>query len=54
VTKVAFEEIEQTNEYAETHYFGQKNVSSFSNLVASNLFWTDYAEYLANADRKSN
>jgi len=47
-----FEEIEQTNEYMETHYYKKTNYSDSSDLVNVNSFWVDYAEYLVSGKQK--
>lgn len=49
--RMAYEEIENTNEYMETHYYKSQTFTS-SPSVGYNHFWLDYAEYLLN--RKEN
>ena len=44
--KQEFEEVEQTSEYMETHYYQQKELSSFQNLIPFTQFWVDYANFL--------
>jgi hypothetical protein len=50
--KVAFEEIQATGEYMETHYFHQKSYGESKNLLSVNGFWHDYALYLLNREGK--
>ena len=50
--KVAFEEIQATGEYMETHYYHQKSYGESKNLLAVNGFWHDYALYLLNREGK--
>jgi hypothetical protein len=44
--KPALEELGETKEYAETHYYGSKSGKDWRNQVAESEFWADYAEYL--------
>jgi hypothetical protein len=46
--KMAFEEIQSTGEYTETHYFKQVNYANSKFLVNVNSFWNDYAQFLLN------
>lgn len=50
--KVAFEEIQATGEYMETHYYNQKSYGDSKNLITVNSFWHDYALYLLNREGK--
>ena len=43
IKKEAFEEVEQTSEYMETHYYNNTDVNSFASLVSKNKFWAQYA-----------
>ncbi|TNV74380.1 hypothetical protein FGO68_gene14226 [Halteria grandinella] len=45
---MAFEEIQTTGEYMETHYFKQRNFATSAALISVNAFWHDYAQYLLN------
>lgn len=40
---MAFEEIEATGEYMETHYYKMTQLSQSSSLINVNSFWHDYA-----------
>jgi hypothetical protein len=44
--RVAFEEIQTTGEYMETHYFKQTSYAQSQGLNQVNAFWYDYACYL--------
>jgi hypothetical protein len=44
--RMAFEEIQTTGEYMESHYFKQRSYAEASGKVAFSAFWLDYAEYL--------
>ena len=45
--------MEETKEYAETHYFGLKYLTEFSSRVKLSEFWEDYAFHvIANAGKK--
>ncbi|CDW90653.1 UNKNOWN [Stylonychia lemnae] len=46
--KLAFQEVQQTSEYMETHYYNQKSLAESKQYMTMNLFWADYANYLAN------
>lgn len=50
--KVAFEEIQATGEYMETHYYKQTSYSQSESIVNVNSFWHDYALHLLNKDEK--
>eukprot|EP01022_Parablepharisma_sp_SALTPOND_P023502 TRINITY_DN4_c0_g1_i6.p1 TRINITY_DN4_c0_g1~~TRINITY_DN4_c0_g1_i6.p1 ORF type:complete len:2304 (-),score=338.43 TRINITY_DN4_c0_g1_i6:3914-10825(-) len=43
--KLALEEMGETKEYAETHYYGKTSVKNWKNQVTESSFWADYAEY---------
>ncbi|CDW89172.1 UNKNOWN [Stylonychia lemnae] len=45
--KLAFQEVQQTSEYMETHYYNQKSLTESKQYMTMNLFWADYANYLA-------
>ena len=45
-----FQELEQTSEYMETHYFKQTDSSQNWNLVQLNQFWCDYAMHQASGE----
>jgi len=48
INKQEFEEVEQTSEFMETHYFKQTNLDSARYLISMSQFWADYANYLLN------
>lgn len=39
-----FEQLEATSEYMETYYFDTNHSSE--DLIADNIFWSDYADHL--------
>jgi hypothetical protein len=41
--RMAFEEIEATGEYMETHYYKLTQLNQSTSLVKVNAFWHDYA-----------
>ena len=43
--KQEFEEVEQTSEYMETHYYNHTDLNT-KNLIPMSQFWADYANYL--------
>lgn len=44
--RMAFEEIQTTGEYMESHYFKQRSYAEARDKVAFSAFWLDYAEHL--------
>jgi hypothetical protein len=46
MSKQDFEEVEQTSEFMETHYFKQTNLENTKSLIHMTQFWADYANYL--------
>ena len=44
--RMAFEEIQTTGEYMETHYFKQRTYVDTRNLIPVNSFWNEYAQHL--------
>ena len=46
MTKQEFEEVEQTSEFMETHYYKQINLDGSKHLIPMSQFWADYANYL--------
>jgi len=44
--KLTFKEIENTKEYAETHYYKVKFRHESSGLIDSNMLWKELAEHL--------
>ena len=51
VKKQNFDELESTNEYAETHYYKETDNKNAKNLVSLNQFWCDYADHLSKGSR---
>ena len=47
VQKTQFQEVEETKEYCETHYFENPRMSSYKTLVRPNPFWAELAADLA-------
>ena len=43
---MAFEEIQTTGEYMETHYYKQRTYAETRGKVAYSSFWFDYAQFL--------
>jgi len=48
ITKQEFEEVEQTSEFMETHYFKETSLDNYRNLISMSPFWADYANHLLN------
>ena len=44
--RMAFEEIQTTGEYMETHYYKQRTYAETRGKVAYSSFWFDYAQFL--------
>lgn len=49
---MAYEEIENTNEYIETHYYKSPHFTNTIHVLF-NKFWLDYADYLLNRSETS-
>jgi hypothetical protein len=45
--RMAFEEIQTTGEYMETHYYKQRTYAETRSKVVFSSFWHDYATFLA-------
>lgn len=52
VQKVALEELGETKEYAETHYYGDTKGKDWKDQVNESEFWADYADHVANIEFK--
>ena len=48
--KPALEELGETKEYAETHYYGDTSGKYWKNRVDESEFWADYAEYITSVE----
>ncbi|EGR27080.1 hypothetical protein IMG5_201970 [Ichthyophthirius multifiliis] len=44
--KVGYQKLEKTIEYIERHYYDDKNIDQYKNLVQINQFWVDFASYI--------
>ncbi len=52
VQKAALEELGETREYAETHYYGNTEGKYWKNQVSESGFWADYAEHVCTGSKK--
>ena len=53
LNKYDFEELEQTSEFMETHYYKETDVEKFVHLIKRNQFWCDLARHYANPNHGS-